>query len=150
MTIEQLRRHILTVASRKYVIKTEGYPPQVKYTHSFLEEFNTTAIVDSDTDKRLSQKEEEIVDDESTTVGDTTNLLKAFEGFPNLLETSPEEDRKLPAKPKPSQTKPKPPPTMDPTSTTTASEKIPSFNLISPPATIVSPKGFRKSYLLHY
>jgi hypothetical protein len=130
MTIEQLRQHILTVASRKYVIKTKGNPPQVKYTHNFLAEFNTTAIVDSsDTGKRLSQKEGEIADDKSMTVGNTTNLLEAFKGSLNLLETSPEDNRKPPAKPKININNQKPIPT-----TMTSLEKISSVNLISPPA----------------
>jgi hypothetical protein len=103
MTIIQLHQHILTVASQKFVIKTEGYPPQVKYTNAFLEEFNTTAIVDSDTDECLSQKEGGIIDDNSTTVGHTTSLLEAFEGSPNLLETSLEDNIKLQAKPTRSQ-----------------------------------------------
>jgi hypothetical protein len=88
------------------------------------------AIVDSDTDKRLSQKEGEIVDNKLTTAGDATNLLEAFKGSPNLQETSPQEDRKPPAKPKPSQDNQKPPPTTtNATTTAVVSERSPSINL---------------------
>lgn len=86
MTIEELRRHILTVSGRRFVIKTEGSPPLIKYTTPFLDEFNQTNVIASDNEESQTQtltqhetpKNDEN-DDDSTTLGESVNLLEAFE-----------------------------------------------------------------------
>jgi hypothetical protein len=98
MTIEELRKHIVTVASHRYVIKTNSTPPTVKYTNAFLEEFNKPEIIDSETEEKqaLSQSktQAEPKDDDSTTLDD---------GSTNLLEDSPDSNTKQPPKNTPKQ-----------------------------------------------
>jgi hypothetical protein len=56
MTIEELRKHITTIANKRYVTKTEGTPPLIKYTQAFLNKFNTTEITESDEEERPPAK----------------------------------------------------------------------------------------------
>jgi hypothetical protein len=85
MTIEELRRHITSVANKRYVIKTEGTPPLIKYTQSFLDEFNTTEITESDEEERHTSQTQP-AHDEDDDVSSTT------EASINLLEPSQEEE----------------------------------------------------------
>jgi hypothetical protein len=80
MPLDKLRRHILKVANRWHVTKTEGTPPIVKYTTTFLTEFNNPEIIESDMEDKLSQSTAQAnpTDDETTSV---------IEQSPNLLES---------------------------------------------------------------
>jgi hypothetical protein len=129
MTATELCRHILTVASRKFVIKTKGL---VKYTNAFLDEFNIAARIESYTEERLSQRNNDKTDDDSTTLG----------GSPNLQEKSPNEESQQQTTAKSNQ-EPPPPPTantmrMDLTSLTEGEDKsmstaIPTKDTRKPP-----------------
>jgi hypothetical protein len=78
MTIEELRRHITSIANKRYVIKTEGTPPLIKYTQSFLDKFNMTEITESDEDERHTSQTQPAHDEDgnvSSTTGIVENML---------------------------------------------------------------------------